>query len=117
MLGFFILHVSIFSYLLHQWSVLNQVSHGGASLTVFCESNKKGMPSCAAWSKAGSLSHDWVKKHGSQAGAAHLVEVEDDPGDVASQEDDDDAEEDERLPVVLVQLLRVRGCSSGTHHL
>ena len=45
------------------------------------------------------------------------MEVEDDPGDVASQEDDDDAEEDERLPVVLVQLLRVRGCSSGTHHL
>ena len=75
------------------------------------------MPSCAAWSKAGSLSDDWVKKHGSQAGAAHLVEVEDDPGDVASQEDDDDAEEDERLPVVLVQLLRVRGCSCGTHHL
>ena len=45
------------------------------------------------------------------------MEVEDDSGDVARKEDDDDAEEDERLPVVLVQLLRVRGRSGRPHHL
>ena len=38
-----------------------------------------------------------------------LVEVEEDPGGVADEKDEDDAEEDERLPVVLTQLLRVRG--------
>ena len=47
----------------------------------------------------------------------YLVKVEDDPGDVAGEEDDDDAEEDEGLAVVLVQLLCVRGCRGRTHHL
>ena len=47
----------------------------------------------------------------------YLVKVEDDPGDVAGEEDDDDAEEDEGLAVVLVQLLRVRGRCGRTHHL
>ena len=37
--GFFLLS---FPTYLHQWSVLNQVSQGGASLTVCCESNKNG---------------------------------------------------------------------------
>ena len=45
------------------------------------------------------------------------MKVEDDPGDVAGEEDDDDAEEDESLPVVLVQLLGMRGCRGRTHHL
>ena len=36
------------------------------------------------------------------------MDVEEDPGRVADQEDEDDAEEDERLTVVLVQLLRMR---------
>ena len=39
----------------------------------------------------------------------YFVEVEEDPGGVADEKDEDDAEEDERLPVVLTQLLRVRG--------
>ena len=45
------------------------------------------------------------------------MEVEEDPGQVACEEDDDDAEEEQRLPVVLVQLLRVSGECSWTHHL
>ena len=46
-----------------------------------------------------------------------LVEVEEDPGGVADEKDEDDAEEDERLPVVLTQLLRVRGGRSRAHQL
>ena len=37
-----------------------------------------------------------------QKNRLYLVKVEDDPGDVAGEEDDDDAEEDEGLAVVLV---------------
>ncbi len=48
---------------------------------------------------------------------ADLMKVKEDPGDIAKEEDDDDAEENDRLTVVLVQLLRVSCRSGRTHHL
>ena len=60
-LGIGLFSSSIFSYFL-QWSVLNQVPQGGSSLTVWCGSKKKWMPSWAAWGKTDSISSDWVKK-------------------------------------------------------
>ena len=57
---FFFLSLSTF---LHQWSVLNQVPHGGASLAECYERNKKKwMPSWNAWCETCSISSDWVKK-------------------------------------------------------
>ena len=45
------------------------------------------------------------------------MEVEEDPGGVADEKDEDNAEKDERLPVVLTQLLRVRGWRGRAHQL
>ena len=59
--GLFFFFFLSFPTSLPHWSVLNQVPQGDASLTVCCESNKKWMPSCAAWGKTGSISSDWVK--------------------------------------------------------
>ena len=48
--------------LLHQWSVLNQIPQGDASLTACYESNEKyRTPSSATWVETGSISSDRVK--------------------------------------------------------
>ena len=46
--------------LFHQWSVLNQVPQGGASLTVCCK-RTKWIPGCGAWGQTGSISSDSIK--------------------------------------------------------
>ena len=60
--GCWAIFLFFFLFLLHQWSVLNQVPQGGASLASCCE-RKKWMLSCAAWDETGSINSDWIKRY------------------------------------------------------